>query len=482
MSNIIDLVDEQDQDGFRLDDGAPDTGTSPGTWSPGQGASPFSGLPATPAPAAAPTKKTGRGKKRAEGDSSDGPAYVPLPVASSRPLSKSAQAKADKAELLKEREADAAKVRINGSDEPVEIPKKPWFTLLTGKRARPDEIAETLTDLASMLENGESEHKSVTALAKQYGSYDIGQAYDRVVRLLDRGVTLADAMADQTDNFPPVVRELLGAAKMPRDMHRNLRQAATIIIEVDTIKGQIKSSLFKPGFLLFVLIAFSFAAIQFLLPVMAGMFTGIGAEVPPMTTVLMTIGASLKWVLAGIAVLAIAALLFWIVIGKNNERLATLADKHSLRLPMLGDVIKMSVAARFCDVLSECLNVGMTELESLETASRACGNRALTNWVDEHIGRQRVGIVTFSDVAKTEMLPWNFRNRIETTTSLTRRIEILQELATTFHSKAQVRLNRFAERIGPISESFVVIAIVAVVLLVVSPVLTFIPTMIETIQ
>jgi type II secretory pathway component PulF len=142
--------------------------------------------------------------------------------------------------------------------------------------------------------------------------------------------------------------------------------------------------------------------------------------------------------------------------------------------------MRMAVAARFCDVLAACLAVGMSEIEALETAGRACGNRALAQWVNEHVARQRVGMVAFSDVAKTEMLPWNFRNRIETTSSLTRRIEILRELAETFHHKSQQRLNRFAERVGPITEGVVVVAVLVVVLLIISPILSFIPTMLDT--
>lgn len=408
--------------------------------------------------------------------------YVPLPEPKAKKkLSAREQQKLEHAQLIKEREADAAAMRINGVDGDVEIPKKPWLVIFNGKRARPDEVAETLTDLAAMLESGESEHSSVSALAQQYANYDVGQAYERVVLLLDRGVKLSDAMADQTDAFPPVVRELMSAAKMPKDMHRNLRQAAIIVLEADNIKAQVRSALFKPGFLLFFLLAFTVAAVQFLMPMMTQMFTSIGAEPPALTVVTIAIGESLKWVIGGLILLVLLAIGYWVALGRRNETLTRKMDAYSLQAPLVGDIMSMAVAARFCDVLAACLAVGMSEIESLETASRACGNKALQAWVTEHADRQRYGIVKFSDVAKTDLLPWNFRNRIETTSSLTRRIELLRELAATFHRKSQERLNRFAERVGPLTEGAVVITVVAVVALVVSPVLTFIPTLIETV-
>lgn len=461
-----------------------DAGAKPTkSWQPSQEARTFS----APAPAAADgfsvrADKSKRGKKvkPATEDTVAPVKLLPAPKPEKK-LSKKEQAKAEKAQLAKVREADAAAMRINGVDGDVEIPKKPWLTVFSGKRARPDEVAETLTDLASMLESGESEHKAVSALAEQYADYDIGQAYERVVMLLDRGVSLGGAMSEQTDSFPSVVRELIGAAKMPKDMHRNLRQAALIIVEADTVKSQIKSALFKPGFLLFFLVAFTLVSIQWLLPMTAGMFTDIGAELPAMTQTILTIGGLLKWVLLAVIIVVILFNFFWIVFGRYNERIATIYDTQALKAPLVGDIMRMSVAARFCDVLAACLSVGMSEIEALETAARACGNRALKRWVDEHVGRQRAGLVAFSDVAKTEMLPWNFRNRMETTSSLTRRVEILGELASTFHSKAQVRLTRFAERIGPITEGAVIVIVILVVLLIISPILTFIPTMLSTI-
>ncbi|MEO3931411.1 type II secretion system F family protein [Micrococcaceae bacterium Sec7.4] len=488
MTDIFTVDAELDEPGadevpsiFQVPD-TPSTG-----WQPGQSggfAALVAGLDDAPEEEPQkPAKRSRRDKKKSAPESVLGVPVKPLPAPKVvKKLSKGQQAKADKAQRVKELNADAAAMRINGVDGDVEIPKKPWITVFSGKRARPDEVAETLTDLASMLENGQSEFNSVEALAVQYSNYDIGQAYERVTLLLDRGVTLSAAMADQEDTFPPVVRELIGAAKMPKDMHRNLRQAAVIIVEADNIKSQLKSATFKPGLMFFFLIVFALAAVQWLLPMTTGMFTGIGAPVPPLTKAVMAVGEYLKWILLAVLLLAMMWKLFWAVFGKTNERLATINDTMALKAPLVGDIMRMAVAARFCDVLAACLAVGMSEIEALETAGRACGNRALAQWVTEHVGRQRVGLVAFSDVAKTEMLPWNFRNRIETTSSLTRRIEILRELAETFHHKSQQRLNRFAERVGPITEGIVVVAVLVVVLLIISPILSFIPTMLETMK
>ena len=259
------------------------------------------------------------------------------------------------------------------------------------------------------------------------------------------------------------------------------RDIATLQAQGADIEGEPGLGyILKPGFMLLFLMAFTFAAVQFLLPMTSNMFSGIGAEPPLMSVIVMAVGDWLKWVLLAIILIVLLVGAAWKLFLKNVELIAARTDAYALRAPLVGDIMRMATAARFCDVLAAGLSVGMSELESLETAGRACGNRALAQWIDEHVGRQRYGVVAFNDVAKTEMFPWNLRNRLETTSSLTRRIEILLELAETFHRKSQERLNRFAERIGPISEGVVVCTVIGVVLLIVAPILTFIPTLVGT--
>lgn len=433
--------------------------------------------PAATSTAASSSAKTGKKAKR------DEPAlpYKPLPEPKLvKAPSAREQKKIDKEREVKLKEARAAALRINGSDDDVVIPKKPFLTIASGKRAKPPEISESLTDLAQMLESGQSEKSAVATLATQYKAYDIGQAYERVLLLLGEGISLSGALADQTDNFPPVVRELLATAKVSKDMHRNLRQSALIILEAGNIKAKIQGALFKPGFLAFCMLAFMFAAMQWLLPMTAAMFSDIGSTVPPLTALAMGIAAWLKWVVLAVIVGSLLFMAVWNLVLKRTKALGIMGDRFALKAPLVGEIARMATAARLCDVLAACLGVGMSEIEALETAGRASGNKALQQWVEEHVGRQRYGIVNFSDVSDTELLPWNFKNRIQVTTSLPRRIEVLQELAKTFHEKSQERLNRFAERIGPLSEGLVVVVILAVVLLVITPIAGFIPTLVQS--
>jgi type II secretory pathway component PulF len=354
--------------------------------------------------------------------------------------------------------------------------KRPGITIV-GKKSPVDDVAETLEDLASMLEAGESEDRAVQQLAKQYGKYNIGMAYKRVGARMINGTTIIEALNAETDVLPRVARELIAAGSTPRDLHSNLRQAARIIVASSDVKAKVRSALFKPLLTLGIVIVFILGAAEWLLPSVVDMFTSIGSDAPQATVIMIAVGGSLKWVLGGVAALVLLWMGYWIFSGRKNQKLRVIRDRFSLNAPLIGPITKMGVAGRFTDVLAACLSSGMTELDALEIAGRSCGNEAIEAHVREHIVRQRVGEAVFGDVARTELFPWNLSHRIDIAPSPRQRIEVMRDLAKVFNKKSDRRLNAFVDKVGPLTEIVVLIAAAVVILMVAIPVTTFAPAL-----
>jgi len=354
--------------------------------------------------------------------------------------------------------------------------KAPLFTVV-GKKSRPDDIAETLEDLASMLESGESEDRALRTLAHHYAKFNVGKAYNRAADLIARGETIKAALSAQTDTFPRVVRELIGAASTPRDLHRNLRRSAQLIVESSDVKAQIKAALFKPMFMFGIVIVFVVVAAQWLLPMVANVFTSIGSKTPKSTTIMIAVGGDVKWVFVVIAILILLWVIYWYGFGRKIEAVRIWKDRMAIQVPLIGPINQMQAAARFSDVVSVCLGSGIPEVEALEIGARACGNEALQAHVNDHIGNQKLGNAVFADVADTPLLPWNFKNRIEVSPSPRERIKVMADLAEIFHKKARRRLNTFADRVGPITEMMVLSIAAVVILAIAIPVTSFAPQM-----
>ena len=359
--------------------------------------------------------------------------------------------------------------------------KKAAITIVS-KKSRPDEIAETLDDLAAMLESGDSEQRALRTLAEQYGKYNVGRAYGRAADLMARGETIIAALSDQTDTFPRVVRELIGAAATPRDLHRNLRRCAELIVESSDVKAAIRAALFKPLMMLGIVVVFVLLASSWLLPTVVGVFSSIGAKTPEATLIMIGVGGSVKWVFIVIIALIFLWFIYWFGFGRKVESVRIWKDTMAIRMPMLGPINQMQAAAKFSDVVAVCLGSGIPEVEALEIGARACGNEALQAHIMDHIGKQKLGHAVFANVADTPLLPWNFKNRIAISPSPRERINVMKELALVFHKKARRRLDAFADRVGPITEMMVLSVAAVVILAVAIPVTTFAPSMMNMVQ
>ncbi|QNE48676.1 hypothetical protein F1C58_16595 (plasmid) [Glaciihabitans sp. INWT7] len=402
---------------------------------------------------------------------------IKLTLPSKKALRPARKTKADKEAIANARAAERSK-DVSTSDGTGEK-KRPAITIVA-KKSSVDDLAETLEDLASMLEAGESEDRAVSQLADQYAKVNIGQAYRRAsVRMREEGDTIIAALCAETDVFPQVARELISAGTTPRDLHANLRQAASIIVASSDVKAKVRSALFKPLLTLGIVLAFILVAAEWLLPGVVTMFTSIGAKAPAMTVVMIAVGGSLKWAMGAAAVLWIAWLVYWGFIGRKNKQLRVLRDRLALRAPLVGPITQMGAAGRFCDVLAACLSSGMTELDALEIAGRSCGNEAIEAHVREHILKQRVGEAVFGDVARTPLFPWNLSHRIDIAPSPRERIKVMRDLAQTFNKKSERRLAEFVDKVGPITEIVVLTAAAVVILMVAIPVTTFAPALLH---
>uniref|UniRef100_UPI001359B40B type II secretion system F family protein n=1 Tax=Agromyces humi TaxID=1766800 RepID=UPI001359B40B len=204
---------------------------------------------------------------------------------------------------------------------PTPVGEKKKLITVVGKKARLDDVAETLEDLASMLEAGESEERALTELGKQYSKFNIGGAYTRAAaRMRDQGATFIDAMCAEEDAVPRVARELIRASATPRDLQANLRNAAMIVVEATDIKALIRSSLFKPILLLAMVLAFLIVAGEFLLPQVGSMFENIGADTPEATTIMIGVGSSMKWVILGLVAVILLWTIYWFAFGRRVPR------------------------------------------------------------------------------------------------------------------------------------------------------------------
>jgi type IV pilus assembly protein PilC len=109
------------------------------------------------------------------------------------------------------------------------------------------------------------------------------------------------------------------------------------------------------------------------IPTFASLFAGLGAELPLPTRIVIWASDSLvrfmPFVLGGIFALGFAFRQYYSTEGGRR-----VVDAVTLRLPVLGPIMRKIAVARFCRTLSTLISSGVPILDGLDITARTAGN------------------------------------------------------------------------------------------------------------
>ena len=146
----------------------------------------------------------------------------------------------------------------------------------------------------------------------------------------------------------------------------------------EDIKGRAIGALAYPIFLAVVGFGVVTVLIVFFVPKFEPLFDGLRAagELPMATDLLLGISGLLQsywWLLLGVVVFAALGLTQFLQ-GDSGKYWM---DMVKIKVPLFGSIFLNLSVARFCRVLGTLLGNGATILKSLDSSSRAAGNRIL---------------------------------------------------------------------------------------------------------
>jgi len=128
----------------------------------------------------------------------------------------------------------------------------------------------------------------------------------------------------------------------------------------------------------------TFGMLTFIVPVFAKMFSGLGAELPEPTKVVLAIShflsSNILYLLVGMIGL-LAAFIYW----RRTPQGGLAVDKAMLRVPVLGNLIRKSSVARFTRTLATLLASGVSILEALEITAKTAGNRVVARAINKSV-------------------------------------------------------------------------------------------------
>ena len=193
---------------------------------------------------------------------------------------------------------------------------------------------------------------------------------------VESGETLADALKKYPQQFDDLFVNMIAAGETGGILDVILRRLSAYLEKAARLKGKIKGAMTYPIVTLVIAVVVVGIIMVFVIPVFEEMFEGMGGALPVPTQIVVEMSRFVK----GNILYMIAALAFVIFALKRfykTDKGQVLLDSLSLKLPIIGMLLRKGAVAKFTRTMSTMLNSGVSILDALDIVAKTAGNRII---------------------------------------------------------------------------------------------------------
>jgi len=229
---------------------------------------------------------------------------------------------------------------------------------------------------STMIDAGLPLVQGLTILAEQTENKTFKRILKEVVKDVEGGSSLAEAMGKHPDVFDSLFVNLVAAGEVGGILDTILQRLAAYIEKAEKLKSQIKGAMTYPMVVVAIAIIVIAVIMIFVIPVFQDMFASFGKALPVPTQIVVSISNFTKEnILYMIGGFIVFAFVFKKYRGTTGGRKAT--DTLALKLPIFGPLLKKVAVARFSRTLGTMISSGVPIITALEIVAKTSGNVVL---------------------------------------------------------------------------------------------------------
>ncbi|MDR3087552.1 MAG: type II secretion system F family protein [Azoarcus sp.] len=243
-----------------------------------------------------------------------------------------------------------------------------------GRKVTDKDIALFTRQLATMMRSGVPLLQAFDIGIKGSGNPGLARLLNEVRSEIEIGSSLSQAFSKFPVHFDKLFCNLIAAGEQAGILDTILERLATYKEKILAIKSKIKSALFYPGAVISVSAIVIAVIMIWVVPTFKEVFASFGAELPAPTLVVIGISdffVAWWWIIFGIIVAAIFGAIYTY---KRSVPMQIAVDRITLKLPVVGDIVRKATIARWARTLSTMFSAGVPLVEALDSVGGAAGN------------------------------------------------------------------------------------------------------------
>ncbi|GAB1265035.1 type II secretion system F family protein [Aurantivibrio infirmus] len=255
------------------------------------------------------------------------------------------------------------------------VRRKPKPLFGSGKKAiKPMDIAIFTRQMATMMKAGVPLVQSFEIVADGLDNPSLRELILEIREDVAAGGGFASSLRKHPKYFDDLFCNLVESGEQSGALETMLDRIALYKEKTEQIKAKIKKAMTYP--IAVVVVAFVVTAILLIkvVPIFAETFSSFGADLPAFTLFVLGISESVQAYWVYILIGIIASFFIFKETKRRSKAFATAIDRYSLKIPVVGEILYLSIMARFGRTLSTTFAAGVPLIEALTSVAGATGN------------------------------------------------------------------------------------------------------------
>ena len=222
---------------------------------------------------------------------------------------------------------------------------------------------------------------------------------------VQQGNNLSESMAKYPECFDQLYVSMVEAGEAGGVLDEVLNRLSKLLEDMARLQNQIKSAMTYPVAVGCLAILAFLGMTIFLIPVFAGIFQGLGTELPALTQFMLDLSGFLRSPLVVLPIFGIAGAIFLFKKYYASPIGRVQVDGMMLKMPLFGPLNEKTAVARFCRVFGTLTRSGVPIVQALEIVCNTIPNKVISNSVADAMNEIQQGGMMSLALQKGKVFP-----------------------------------------------------------------------------
>jgi len=267
------------------------------------------------------------------------------------------------------------------------------------------EIALLTRQLATLISAGLPLEEVLAAVGEQADKPAAKSLLLGIRARVTEGHSLAAALREYPSAFSPLYCATVAAGEKSGHLDKILQRLADFVEQQYQTRQKIMHALIYPSIMILVSIGIVGFLLEFVVPKMITVYSSSGQALPTLTQILISISEGVQSYGAYILIGLVITLFLFFRTLKKSVAFREKVHSKMLRLPILGNAIKVINTARFARTFAILFSSGVAVIEAMNIAAGLITNIPIKKAVEEATMRVREGANIHLALKQTSYFP-----------------------------------------------------------------------------